>query len=372
MSPRLEQRVLRYGLPVLSVLAATGLTIILTAFLHENRTLSVFFFGAVMLSTWFGGLTAGLLTTALSLISIDLFFIGSVGHYTVPWYDLPLLAVFCCLSLLIAHIVDSRRRAELALRIANERLELRVAERTLQLEEANRVKDRFLGMVSHDLRSPLTSILGWLKIIEQDVDSQTYRKALSIIKRNALMQLRLVNDLLDATGMAATGIQLNVQLVELSELIESIKQRFQPLASERRIRLDVLIDPDLIPIRVDPDRLCQALDNLISNAIKFTPDDGRVSIQVKTVGNQLHISVSDTGEGIAPEALPHVFDEFFQENKKNRQGIGLGLAIVKHIITAHGGTVEANSCGKGSTFTIALPGEARIGSRPAKHLSASA
>lgn len=183
MSPRLKQPFLHYGLPFLSVLAANALTKFLTLIPNENRTMTVFYIGAVMITTWFGRLPAGLLASGLSVVSIHFFFTGSVNPFALPWYDLPSLVIFGCLSLVIAYVVDSRRRAEFQLRAANEHLEQRVAERTSELEKANRFKDHFLAMVSHDLRTSLTSILGWVDIIEgQGSNPETLRRGMSAIK----------------------------------------------------------------------------------------------------------------------------------------------------------------------------------------------
>lgn len=167
MSPRLEQLFLRYVLPFLSVLVASTLTKLFTLIPNENRTMSVFFLGAVMISTWFGRVPAGLLASGLSIVGIHYFLTGSVNQLALSWYDLPSLVIFGCLSLIVAHVVESRRQAEFRLKAANEHLEQRVAERTADLERANRFKDHFLTMVSHDLRTPLTSILGWVNIIER-------------------------------------------------------------------------------------------------------------------------------------------------------------------------------------------------------------
>jgi signal transduction histidine kinase len=156
-------------------------------------------------------------------------------------------------------------------------------------------------------------------------------------------------------------------------LVTAARERFQPTALQQRIALDMSVDQNLANVRADPDRLARVLDNLISNALKFTPEGGRVVLQVERRADHLLITITDSGDGIAPEALPHVFDEFYQgTGDKKRQGVGLGLAIVKHIVNAHGGVVEAKSegCGKGSTFTVMLPCEARTGT--VKHSIATA
>jgi len=374
MSPRLKQPFLRYGVPFLSVLAAGTLTNFLTLIPNENRTMTVFFIGAVMISTWFGRLPAGWVASGLSLVGIHYFLTESVSRFALSWYDLPSLIIFGCLSLVVVYIVDSRRRAEFELRAANEHLEQRVAERTSELEKANRFKDHFLAMVSHDLRTPLTSILGWVDIIErQGSNQQTLQTAMSTIKRNAHLQTHLINDLLDVTRIAAGNLKLNLEPTDITSLLNAARQRFQPTAQQQHIALDMSVDQGLAHVRVDPDRLVQVLDNLISNALKFTPEGGRVGLRVERRAAHLVISISDSGDGIAPEALPHIFDEFYQgTGNKKQQGFGLGLAIVKHIVSAHGGVIEAKSDGrgKGSTFTVMLPCESCAES--VKHFIATA
>lgn len=381
MSPRLKQSFLHYGLPFLSVLVASSLTELLMVIPNENRTMTVFFIGAVMISTWFGRFAAGLLASGLSIVSIHFFLAESLSRFAISWYDLPSLIIFGCLSLVVVYVVDSRRQAEFQLRAANEHLEQRVAERTSEiqkanreLQKANRFKDHFLAMVSHDLRTPLTSILGWVDIIErQGSNQQTVQRGISTIKRNAHLQTHLINDLLDVTRIAAGCLELNLQPTDVRGLVTTARERFQPTAVERQIALDISLDDHLANVRADPDRLARVLDNLISNALKFTPEGGRVVLQVERRADHLLISITDSGDGIAPEALPHVFDEFYQgTGDKKRQGVGLGLAIVKHIVNAHGGVVEAKSegCGKGSTFTVMLPCEARPGA--VKHSIATA
>jgi signal transduction histidine kinase len=374
MSPRLKQFFLQCGLPFLSVLVASILTKFLTLIPNENRTMTVFYIGAVMISTWFGRVAAGLLASGLSIAGIHYFLVDTASRFAVSWYDLPSLIIFGCLSFIVVYVVDSRRQAEFQLRTANEYLEQRVAERTSELEQANRYKDHFLAMVSHDLRTPLTSILGWVNIIErQGSDQQTLQKGMSTIKRNAHLQTHLINDLLDVTRIAADGLELNFRPTDLSVLLTAAIERFQPTALQQQITLDVSVDHDLATVRGDPDRLAQVLDNLISNALKFTPEGGKVGLRVEMRADHLCIFISDNGDGIAPEALPHIFEEFYQGSGiKKRQGYGLGLAIVKHIVSAHGGVVEAKSdgYGKGSTFTVMLPCEARTES--VKHFVAIA
>ena len=209
--PRTRQFLLVYGLPFLTVAAAIALTIALIHLTNENRTLSLLFFSAIMLSSWYGGKTSGLIATAISLVGLGFFLREPFTDYRLSKSDIPLLLVFSFLAIVMTYLTDFRRRSEMQLRRANEELEKR-AERTAELVKANRAKDQFLGIVSHDLRTPLTSILGWIQLAEAEgVENASTAKALSVIKRNAVMQSQLINDLLDVTAMTTGSLKLNLQ-----------------------------------------------------------------------------------------------------------------------------------------------------------------
>ena len=359
MSLRTRQFLVVYALPFLTVAAAIGLTSALIHLTNENRTLSLLFFAAIVVSTWGGGKTSGLIATVLSFFSLGFFLRRPFTDYSVLHSDLPLLLVFLLLAMVMIYLADFRRRSEMQLRRTNEELEQRVAERTAELEKANAVKDEFLGMVSHDLRTPLNSILGWLEIAERGgIATESTAKALSVIKRNAVMQSELIKNLLDVTAMVDGKLKLDLRAVNVSNLIDAGSQRFYPSIAAKRIKLEREVEDGIPAILADQDRLSQVIDNLLSNAIKFTPPDGLIRIGLEKIGSHVRLTVADTGTGIESELLPHVFDRFRQgRSRRDRHSVGLGLSIVKQVIEAHGGRVEAKSKGrgKGATFVVTLP-----------------
>jgi signal transduction histidine kinase/CheY-like chemotaxis protein len=230
-----------------------------------------------------------------------------------------------------------------------------------ELESANRSKDEFLATLSHELRAPLNVIRGWLQMLRAGkLDNATTVHALETIERNTDAQTKLVNDLLDISRIVAGKLSLEVEPVDLVSLIEAIFDSFCVLAEAKRIRVDMELDRTVPPTSGDPERLRQIFSNLFSNALKFTPPEGNVSIRLERLGSDTMISVIDTGQGIRPDFLPYVFERFRQaESSTTRQhgGLGLGLSIVQHLVELHGGTVTAHSQGDGhgATFTVTLP-----------------
>ncbi|HKX30281.1 MAG TPA: hybrid sensor histidine kinase/response regulator [Blastocatellia bacterium] len=239
-------------------------------------------------------------------------------------------------------------------------------------EAANRLKDEFLALVSHELRSPLNAINGWTKILRAGrLTPDETAQALAIIERNAWVQTQLIEDLLDVSSIIMGKLKMERQAVDVEVMIGAALDTMRPAAEAKQIRLERLSEPLDLVLKADPNRLQQAIWNLISNAVKFTPAGGQVGVEVARAGEQVRISVSDTGIGIAPDFLPYVFERFRQAELaigRKYGGLGLGLAIVRHIVELHGGEVEAVSegMGRGATFTIKLPltVPAGIGERP--------
>jgi signal transduction histidine kinase/ActR/RegA family two-component response regulator len=257
----------------------------------------------------------------------------------------------------IARHSSARERAEA------ERRQLLVLEQKAR-QEAERqatIRDEFLATLSHELRTPLNAILGWAQIVQRDLgDSERTRQAIAVIERNARLQAQMIADLLDMSRILAGKMRLHVQRVDLDSVVRAALEAVQPAADAKGIRVQSVIEPLGDVVNGDPARLQQIVWNLLANAIKFTPRDGRVQVVVARVDSHIELRVSDTGEGIAPEFLPLVFDRFRQADAtagRIHGGLGLGLAVVKQLVELHGGTVTAASggLGHGATFTVRLP-----------------
>jgi signal transduction histidine kinase len=235
---------------------------------------------------------------------------------------------------------------------------------------ANRMKDEFLATLSHELRTPLTSILGWVRMLRMgSVAGHRVAHGLEVVERNATAQARLIDDLLDVSRAIRGGVQLHIRALRLSSVVAAAVDTVRPSALARSIALHVEVAPAAEDVAGDPDRLQQVFWNLLSNAVRFTPPGGRVSIVALRAPTGVRVAVSDTGPGIAPELLPHVFERFRQGESRGRLprgGLGLGLAIVRHLVEMHGGTVEATSSATdsgatGATFTVTLPAGETVG-----------
>jgi signal transduction histidine kinase/ActR/RegA family two-component response regulator len=277
--------------------------------------------------------------------------------------------VITILSAVRSALRARRRQYEVRALLASERLALE--ERARLLEEAvaaraeaeavNRAKDEFLATLSHELRTPLTAILGWVHILSAPgQDGETARRGLEVIGRNAEAQHQLIRDLLDVSRIITGKLRLETRQIELAPVVEAAIESVRQAADAKHIRLGAEYDAETDLVTGDPDRLQQVVWNLLSNAIKFTPKGGDVGVHVGREGSDVVIKVSDTGQGIEPGFLPHVFERFRQEDGSTTRahgGLGIGLAIVRHLVEQHGGSVSAESAGerRGSTFTVNLP-----------------
>jgi PAS domain S-box-containing protein len=228
-------------------------------------------------------------------------------------------------------------------------------------EDASRMKDEFIALISHELRSPLNAILGWTRILRQGrPDEELYLRATEIIERSARMQSQLIDDLMDTARIVRGKVKLEVQPVNLAPLIEKAMDVVRPAADAKGITLDAVLDREADQITGDPDRLQQVVWNLLSNAVKFTTEGGRVEVKLGRVDPYIQISVRDTGCGISPEFMPYLFERYRQADAaaaRRKGGLGLGLSLVRQLVEMHGGSVTAESEGedKGATFIVKLP-----------------
>ena len=253
--------------------------------------------------------------------------------------------------------ITDRKRAE------RERSSLLATAQSARAEAdlANGVKDEFLATLSHELRTPLTSILGWSHLLTNGkLDEQETARAIETIARNARAQGRLIDELLDISRIMTGKLCLDLRAVKLAPLIQAVIEDERPAAEAKRITLRAVLNSDIGPFLGDADRLQQIVRNLLTNAIKFTPDRGEVQVLLKKNDSHIAITVKDTGQGIAPELLPHVFERFRQADSSNTRsngGLGLGLSIVRQLVELHRGKVTAESSGEnaGTTFRVMLP-----------------
>ena len=258
----------------------------------------------------------------------------------------------------VSFVLDITERKQ----IEKERSQLFVSEREArkQAEAANLAKDEFVAMVSHDLRSPLNAVLGWLEILRRNIDDlETRNQAIEIIKRSAKTQDILIQDLLDISRIVQGTIELKISPVNLQSILKEAIESAYPMAIAKNIQLESELDSTINSTMGDANRLGQVFGNLLSNAIKFTPESGNIKVCLQQVENIAQITVTDTGKGITSELLPNIFERFRQGNdiETKQKGLGLGLAIARHLVKLHNGTIKAESAGeeKGTTFIVILP-----------------
>ncbi len=231
-----------------------------------------------------------------------------------------------------------------------------------EAEAVNRIKDEFLATLSHELRTPLNAIIGWIQLLQGGRMSEAQiEKAITVIDRNAKAQNQLIEDLLDVSRIIRGTMKLKLEPTNITEVVMASLDTVRPGATAKNIEIVTQLESNITEVNADPERLQQVFWNLLINAIKFTPADGRITISSQILGNTVQVNIIDTGSGIAADALPYIFDRFRQAETKSstrtKGGLGLGLAIVRHLVDIHGGMVMADSQGltKGSSFTVELP-----------------
>jgi signal transduction histidine kinase/CheY-like chemotaxis protein len=249
-------------------------------------------------------------------------------------------------------------------RASRDRVEVLLAsERSAHSEaaHANKLKDEFLAVVSHELRTPLNAIVGWTSLLREGPENpQELREGLDTIDRNAHAQARLIDDLLDVSRIIAGKVRLRISEVDVRTLAAGAVEGLRPAADARGVKTELRAGDEAVEVLGDPDRLQQVVWNLVSNAIKFTPRGGTVTLAVTRTGSAVALEVSDTGQGIRPEFLPRIFDRFAQQDastSRAQSGLGLGLSITRHLVELHGGTITAHSPGEGqgATFHVEIP-----------------
>jgi two-component system, chemotaxis family, CheB/CheR fusion protein len=267
--------------------------------------------------------------------------------------------------ILTSRNISSEKRAadsEMAARIAAVETERRLR---IEAEAANRGKDQFLSVFSHELRSPLNAILGWNRILAlKRPDDPEVAAVTPRIEHSARAQLKMVNDLLDLARIETGKLRIEARPMQLAKVVAATLDQTRPSAASKGISLHSEIEPGAGQLRGDPDRLQQVVANLLSNALKFTASGGKITISLRSVGGFTELGIEDTGQGISPELLPHVFDRFRQGDSSTTRhtgGLGLGLALVREIVTLHGGTVSAHSdgVGYGARFVARFPARQR-------------
>jgi PAS domain S-box-containing protein len=253
--------------------------------------------------------------------------------------------------------VTEHKRAEA------ERERLLAQEQSLraEAEESNRLKDEFLATLSHELRTPMTAVIGWMSLLTRGVlDEADQTQAFDAIQRNLKLQMQLIEDLLDVSNIIAGKLRLELQPLQLEAVITRALESMHPEVAAKSIRIDSDYAGDVGKIMGNSDRLQQVVTNLLSNAIKFIPEGGQIHVHLQRSEGYAELSVRDNGAGISPDFLPHIFDRFRQADGSNTRragGLGLGLAIVRHLVELHGGQITAYSPGQGqgATFTVRLP-----------------
>ena len=310
-------------------------------------------------SAWYGGRGPGLLVALLFEATLDYF--AGFPHVAPRFYVVMFNRILLFTSVVL--FASARRDAEHRLRHQGERLEDALAREQAaraEAERANRMKDDFLATVSHELRTPLNAILGWAATLTRHaVEDETKAQAIRVIERNAHAQARLVDDILDFSGMVQARLQIRTQTVALAPIVREAVETIKLPATAKEIALEIALDDESV-VRGDADRLRQIAWNLLTNAVKFTPQGGRIGVRQWRDGRHVRLQVRDTGIGIDPAFLPHVFGPFRQADAtmtRTHGGLGLGLAIVRHLTELHGGTITADSAGldRGSVFTLELP-----------------
>ena len=339
------QLAMRIGAALLLVAAAAGVAQILQSYNVPHS--SPPYLLAVMFAALYGGRTAGLVATAAASASSAFFDFAPTYSLRLGLDDIVRLTAFTVAALVVSSISSTRAQAEQRLREALD-----------ELSKLDRSKDEFLATVSHELRTPLASITGWLHILrQQSPDAATRELALESVEQSTRTLRLLVDDLLDVSRIVVGKLELDQQPVDARKIINAAVDVVRPSSEQQRIAVEVTMPDAPLVIVGDANRLQQVVWNLLTNALKFTPEGGAIRVDADADERELTIRVSDSGPGIEPGLLPVIFDRFRQGSDGTKKGgLGLGLSISKEIVALHGGTIEAgNGPEGGAVFTVRLP-----------------
>jgi signal transduction histidine kinase len=359
MAGRARSVVTRYGAAAAAYVLILIVSRMARQWLGFNLDATPVIILTMIAAAWYGGLGPGLLVAALFEATLD--------YYSgVPRNSARFTFIAFNRMLLFGSVVvfaSARRAAERSLRRQQAALEATLArERTARAdaEAASRLKDEFLATVSHELRTPLNATLGWAVMLNRSVaDDRTVKQAAGAIERTARAQAQIVEDILDASRMVTGRLRIDPQVLLLAPVVEEAVETMRVAAAAKNIALEIALEPGAVVLG-DGDRLRQIAWNLISNAIKFTPEGGRIEVAVRRGDRGVELVVRDTGAGIPKAFVPHLFERFRQADAsmtRGHGGLGLGLAIVRHLAELHGGTVTGESAGEGqgAVFTVNLP-----------------
>ena len=327
----------------------------------------LFFVPAVAISAWYGGPGPSAVATAVSLLLIDLNFLAPGGSLRIDRVEALEIIAFLIVAATITSTMEAlhRSRALAESRAAElKRLNDEVGrsyhaerERRHGAELMAHAREEVLGVVAHDLRNPLNLIITSADLLlEENLHRNRRRELLGVTLRAGREMNRLIGDLLDAVRLQAGKFTLDLEDVTVTMIFRQAEESFRPLAEKRQVQLETIPPEDGVAVRADPLRVSQIVSNIVGNAIKFTPERGTVTIRSAANGNHVAFHVTDTGPGIAPADMDHLFDNFWQARRNDHRGVGLGLAIAKGVVEAHGGRIWCDSApGRGSTFSFTLP-----------------
>lgn len=320
---------------------ATAVALVATLALRRFGPTSsfLFFVPAVAVAAWYGGVGPSALATAMSLLLIDLNFLDPGASLAVDRIEAMDITAFIVVAATITATMQALHRAR------------RLAEsRSADLK-------RVLGVVAHDLRNPLNLLITTTDmLLDEDLDRERRKDLVGVALRAGKQMNRLIGDLLETVRLQAGKVPLDLENLAVNSIFTQAEETFRPAADQRHIHFNVIPPENGIAVRADPLRVSQIVGNIVGNALKFTPADGNVTLKAALERERVLIQVSDTGPGIPPDDMEHLFDNFWQAGNGDRRGVGLGLAIAKGAVEAHGGQIWVESqVGAGSTFSFSLP-----------------